>query len=58
MESFIARHRLLVDHLALAETPLWSSAQASLLREGVALDAEWAAVVERLDERLRDGRPG
>ena len=58
MERFIARYRPLPDHLALPDAPFWSPAQASFLREGVAQDADWAAVVDRLDASLRDGHPG
>ena len=58
VEDFIARHRPLPNHLALPDAPFWSPAQARFLREGVAQDADWAAVVDRLDASLRDGEDG
>jgi hypothetical protein len=51
--AFLERHRPLPNGLRLAEAPFWSPAQAALLREEWAEDADWAEVVDRLDAALR-----
>lgn len=51
--SFIARHAPLPGHLRLAEAPFWTAAQAHLLSQGVAEDADWAEVIDTLDSLLR-----
>lgn len=51
--GFLQANRPLPGHVALADAPFWSPAQANLLREEWADDADWAEVVDRLDAALR-----
>ena len=53
--SFIASHAPLPDHMRLEDAPCWTPAQARLLRESLAQDADWATVVDRLNLALRSG---
>jgi len=57
VREFIERHAPLPGTVALADAPFWSAAQARLLRETWADDADWAPLVDRLDAALRH-RPG
>ena len=50
---FLAQHRPLPGYIALADAPFWSPAQAALLREEWAEDADWAEVVDQLNAALR-----
>jgi hypothetical protein len=50
---FLAQHRPLPGHIALADAPFWNPAQAALLREEWAEDADWAEVVDQLNAALR-----
>jgi hypothetical protein len=53
IERFIATSRPLPPTQALHEAPCWNRAQADLLRESIACDADWAEVVDQLDALLR-----
>lgn len=53
IEDFIARHRPLPASVSLSEAPFWSAAQAALLRQKLAEDADWAEWIDQLDARLR-----
>ena len=53
IEAFIAKHRPLPGQIALADAPFWSLGQAQFLREQIALDADWAELVDALSARLR-----
>ena len=55
IQAFLARHRPLPSQVPLAEAPFWSPAQAAFLREGVALDGDWAVIIDKLDAGLRLG---
>ena len=50
---FIARHAPLSAAVKLADAPFWSPAQASFLREEVEEDADWAEIIDALDNALR-----
>jgi hypothetical protein len=52
--GFLREHAPLAPGLALADAPFWSPAQASLLRESLHADADWAEVVDQLSAALRD----
>ena len=52
---FISEHGPLPDATRLEDAPCWTPAQARLLRESLAQDADWAAVVDRLNGALRGG---
>ncbi len=51
--QFLQRHAPLAPHIALADAPFWSPAQAKLLREELLEDADWAEVVDQLNVALR-----
>ncbi len=53
IQSFIAEHTPLKGAVRLDEAPFWSPAQARLLRESLVEDADWSAVVDRLNSALR-----
>lgn len=52
---FIATHGPLPGGVRLEDAPFWSPAQARLLREELAGDADWAEVIDRLNLALRRG---
>ncbi|MFC7462482.1 DUF2789 domain-containing protein [Hydrogenophaga defluvii] len=51
--TFIQRHSPLSADVLLAEAPFWTPAQATLLREQLLVDADWAEVVDQLNAALR-----
>ena len=51
--DFIASHRPLPDSVRLEDAPFWSPAQATLLREEIVRDADWAELVDQLNVALR-----
>lgn len=51
--AFIRQHKPLPEGIALADAPFWHPAQAALLRNAVAEDAEWAHLVDELDALMR-----
>ena len=53
IQTFVSAHSPLADHLALADAPFWTAAQATLLREELLGDADWAEVVDQLNNALR-----
>lgn len=53
--GFLARHAPLPGGMALEDAPFWTPAQATLLREEILRDADWAEVVDQLNEALRAG---
>lgn len=53
IRAFIVGHSPLPEHTALADAPFWTPAQAALLREELAEDADWAEVVDQLNLALR-----
>lgn len=53
ISRFVAAHRPLADDIKLADAPFWSKGQAQFLREEFNEDADWAAVVDQLNARLR-----
>jgi len=53
IEQFIASHRTLDGAIRLADASFWNAAQAQFLREEIAEDADWAELVDTLDNRLR-----
>ncbi|SNY55164.1 Protein of unknown function [Arsukibacterium tuosuense] len=52
IERFISRHKL-PGHVALADAPFWSQAQASFIRESLKEDADWAEIIDELSTQLR-----
>lgn len=55
IRSFITSHAPLSADVRLEDAPCWTPAQARLLRESLAQDADWATVVDRLNLALRVG---
>ncbi|GAB2181740.1 DUF2789 domain-containing protein [Denitratisoma sp. agr-D3] len=58
IDAFIAAHAPLPDDIALADGPFWSPAQAAFLQVEILEDADWAAVVDLLNLRLRGQAKG
>ncbi|MDQ3060882.1 MAG: DUF2789 domain-containing protein [Pseudomonadota bacterium] len=54
IRQFIATHSPLAGDILLADAPFWTPAQASLLREEILEDADWAEVVDQLNAALRE----
>lgn len=52
IEAFIATHAPIAADVELADALCWTPAQASLLREEIRLDAEWAETVDQLNLAL------
>ncbi len=53
IRKFLDAHSPLPDDVLLADAPFWTPAQASLLREELLEDADWAEVVDQLNVALR-----
>ena len=53
IRHFLTAHAPLPEHVRLEDAPCWTPAQARLLRESLAQDADWATVVDRLNLALR-----
>ncbi|MFC0710036.1 DUF2789 domain-containing protein [Azorhizophilus paspali] len=51
IDTFIGSH-MLPDDVAVSEAPFWTPAQATLLKEELLEDADWAPIVDELNERL------
>lgn len=51
IEAFIASHQL-PDAVKVSEASFWTPAQAALLKEELLEDADWAPIVDELNERL------
>lgn len=52
IDSFIESHRPLANDVALYRAPFWSPAQRAFLKEEIIEDADWASVIDELNERL------
>ncbi|MBL8430119.1 MAG: DUF2789 domain-containing protein [Dechloromonas sp.] len=53
VETFIAAHRPLKNDVALYRAPFWSDTQRAFLKEEIIEDADWSAVIDELNGRLR-----
>ncbi len=53
IRHFISANAPLPEAMRLEDAPCWTPAQARLLRESWAQDADWAPVVDRLNLALR-----
>ena len=53
VERFIAAHRPLENKIPLYRAPFWSNAQRAFLKEEIIEDADWSAVIDELNMRLR-----
>ncbi|HEY5761978.1 MAG TPA: DUF2789 domain-containing protein [Rhodocyclaceae bacterium] len=52
IDRFIAAHRPLGNAIALYRAPFWTPAQRAFLKEEIIEDADWAGVIDELNERL------
>ena len=53
IQTFIQEHRSLDAKTELCAAPFWSKSQAIFLREQIINDADWASVVDQLNNSLR-----
>lgn len=53
IRAFIASHSPLPQDKELWEAPFWTPAQATLLRDEIIEDADWAEAVDQLNLALR-----
>lgn len=53
IRDFVARHSPLDPAIPLPNAPFWTPAQATLLREELLLDADWAEAIDQLNLALR-----
>ncbi len=51
--QFLRSHAPLAPHISVADASFWSPAQASLIKEVLLEDADWAEVVDQLNAALR-----
>ena len=52
IDRFVASHRPLGNGVALYRAAFWTPAQRAFLKEEIIEDADWAAVIDELNERL------
>jgi len=52
IENFIRRHSPLAKDILLADAAFWTTVQASFLREEILNDADWAEVIDQLNQAL------
>lgn len=52
IDAFISRHSPLPDNVRVEEAPFWTPAQAGFLCQQCTEDADWAEVVDQLNEAL------
>ncbi len=52
IDNFIHNNHLPLE-IPLENAAIWSAGQAQFIRESIALDADWAEVVDHLDALLR-----
>ncbi len=52
IENFIKEHSPLATNTLLANASFWTDSQATFLREEILNDADWAEVIDQLNERL------
>tara|TARA_A100001391_G_scaffold199537_1_gene182660 strand:- start:3998 stop:4249 length:252 start_codon:yes stop_codon:yes gene_type:complete len=57
IEDFIAGHDL-PPEVNIVDAPFWNEGQRQLLRELLNSDAEWAVVVDQLNESLHEQQGG
>lgn len=53
INHFIETHKGLDSKTRLEDAPFWSFSQSSLLRGALQEDADWAEVIDQLNNRLR-----
>lgn len=53
IEQFVNTHRPLPNDTALYRAPFWNASQRAFLKEEIIDDADWSAVIDELNGRLR-----
>ncbi|MBA3998106.1 MAG: DUF2789 domain-containing protein [Candidatus Accumulibacter sp.] len=53
IDRFLATHAPLPEAVPLTQAPFWTPSQRAFLREEILGDADWAELVDALNERLR-----
>lgn len=53
IRQFVERHAPLDAAVRLEDAPFWNNTQATMLREEIQLDADWAEVIDQLNIALR-----
>jgi hypothetical protein len=53
IEEFIATHKGLPKSVHLEDASFWNDAQANFIRNALDEDAEWAELIDQLNNRLR-----
>lgn len=53
IREFLVRHSPLPPEVRLEDAPFWTPSQAALLREELLEDADWAEVIDQLNNALR-----
>ena len=51
---FIRNHSPLPEGMLLHEAPMWTRAQAQMLKEGLMCDDDWSIVVDQLNAALHE----
>lgn len=54
IRNFLAQHAPLPPGILLEDAPFWNESQAALLKEEKQDDADWAEVVDQLNNALRE----
>jgi hypothetical protein len=52
IENFFKTHSPLARNILLSDASFWTPVQASFLREEILNDADWAEVIDQLNEKL------
>ena len=52
VQQFIVMNGRLSTDILLEDAPFWTSAQSTFLKEEILMDADWAAVIEQLNEAI------
>lgn len=55
IDAFVSSH-FLPENIKLSEAEFWTPQQARFLKEELREDAEWALVVDELNERLHQAK--
>lgn len=56
IRDFIEKHSPLASDVRLEDAPFWTQAQATLLREELHENDDWAVVIDQLNAALRGKR--
>ncbi|MDC0609615.1 DUF2789 domain-containing protein [Vibrio sp.] len=54
IKNFVKSHRQRLDSMQLHEANFWNDSQADFLKRAIEQDADWAELVDQLDNMLRE----